>query len=734
MMKMRGGLLALLVLAIATVLMVFFVLPRLSNDTETKTEVAVPAKAPATTPEAKPAATAAPAVDPAAATAAASAKMGRLMREADGALKNLEGLFASGKLPAADAFAAAKGSAETALSALAATDLPDGIEQGAADAIAKARANAGKALDLLKTLPNDPQAAGAAIAAVAKALLGEEAAPSAAAATTPPAAASQTATETAAPSAPATPAAPSTPAANASETASAEKAVPKFDVLRVEPDGSTVIAGSAAPGTKVEIVDGGDKVLSSTEAGPTGDFAAVLDNPLPPGDHALALRSVDKSGAAVRSDEVATISVPEKAEGQLLAMISKPGEASRVITMPESVNTGDKQQRVAEQQPAATPVATPDLPPASSVLSTSAPSIPTDAAAAASGTTTAAPAPASAEPAEVQVTAVEIEGGRIFIAGTAPPSSKVRGYADDVLVGEATADASRHFVIEGTANLSVGGHTIRVDLLDATGQVSVRASVPFDRPAGEQVAVVAPADGTGAKSAALVPQDLTAFNEQRNALSRAADILSALYADGKKPTLDALAAARSSTELALKSLVEFRPLAEFAPTVARQVTATAESAGKALAALQAVPRDVDAMGNALPQIRAMIDDVLRMAPAAGTAQTAAQTAPAPANASTSSQAASAAGTAETAAPKTIEQAPLTASRDSVIIRQGDTLWQISRRVYGQGVRYTTIYLANEGQITNPDKIAPGQIFSVPSEALPNAEELHRRRLRGERID
>ncbi|MNT81289.1 LysM domain/BON superfamily protein [compost metagenome] len=88
----------------------------------------------------------------------------------------------------------------------------------------------------------------------------------------------------------------------------------------------------------------------------------------------------------------------------------------------------------------------------------------------------------------------------------------------------------------------------------------------------------------------------------------------------------------------------------------------------------------------------------------------------------------------TAAPKTIEQAPLTASRDSVIIRQGDTLWQISRRVYGQGVRYTTIYLANEGQINNPDRIEPGQIFSVPSEALPNAEELHRRRMRGEAID
>ncbi|SMD07474.1 LysM domain-containing protein [Rhizobium sp. RU36D] len=721
-MKMRGGLLALLVLAIATVLMVFFVLPRLGNDTETKTEVAVPAKAPATTPEAKPAEPAAPAVDPAAATAAASSKMGRLMREADGALKNLEGLFASGKVPGADAFAAAKTSAESALSALAATDLPDGIDQGAADAITKARASAAKALDLLKALPTDPQAAGSAIAALTKALLGEEAAPSAAAATTPPAAPSQNNTETAAPAAPA---APST------ETAAADKPVPKFDVLRVEPDGSTVIAGSAAPGTKVEIIDGSDKVLSSAEAGPTGDFAAVLDNPLPPGDHALALRSVDKSGAAVRSDEVATISVPDKAQGQLLAMISKPGEASRVITMPESVNTGDKQQRVAEQQTAAAPVATPDLPQASAVLSTSAPSIPTDATAApASPATAAAPAAASTAPAEVQVTAVEIEGGRIFIAGTAPPSAKIRGYADDALVGEATADASRHFVIEGTADLAVGGHTIRVDLLDATGQVAVRASVPFDRPAGEQVAVVAPADGAGAKSA-LVPQDLSAFNAQRNGLSQAVGILSNLYADGKKPTLDALAAARSATELALKSLIEFRPVAEFAPTVARQVTATAEGAGKALAALQAVPQDVDAMGKALPQIRALIDEVLQMAPAAGSSDATAQAATAPA---ASAQTAAAGGNAETAAPKTIEQAPLTASRDSVIIRQGDTLWQISRRVYGQGVRYTTIYLANEGQITNPDKIAPGQIFSVPSEALPNAEELHRRRLRGEKID
>ena len=80
-------------------------------------------------------------------------------------------------------------------------------------------------------------------------------------------------------------------------------------------------------------------------------------------------------------------------------------------------------------------------------------------------------------------------------------------------------------------------------------------------------------------------------------------------------------------------------------------------------------------------------------------------------------------------PKVIEQAPLTKSdASSVIIRRGDTLWQISRRVYGMGVRYTTIYVANEAQITDPDRIMPGQIFSMPSKWLDNAEELHKERL------
>jgi nucleoid-associated protein YgaU len=51
-----------------------------------------------------------------------------------------------------------------------------------------------------------------------------------------------------------------------------------------------------------------------------------------------------------------------------------------------------------------------------------------------------------------------------------------------------------------------------------------------------------------------------------------------------------------------------------------------------------------------------------------------------------------------------------------IIRRGDNLWTIARRVYGEGLKYTTIYEANTGQIRNPNRIYPGQVFDLPEGA------------------
>ena len=51
----------------------------------------------------------------------------------------------------------------------------------------------------------------------------------------------------------------------------------------------------------------------------------------------------------------------------------------------------------------------------------------------------------------------------------------------------------------------------------------------------------------------------------------------------------------------------------------------------------------------------------------------------------------------------------------VIVQPGNSLWRIARRLYGQGIRYTMIFGANQDQIRDPALIYPGQIFVVPNE-------------------
>jgi nucleoid-associated protein YgaU len=49
----------------------------------------------------------------------------------------------------------------------------------------------------------------------------------------------------------------------------------------------------------------------------------------------------------------------------------------------------------------------------------------------------------------------------------------------------------------------------------------------------------------------------------------------------------------------------------------------------------------------------------------------------------------------------------------IVVRRGDTLWQIAERRFGNGAKYTQIFRNNRGQIRNPDLIYPDQRFSMP---------------------
>lgn len=494
--------------------------------------------------------------------------------------------------------------------------------------------------------------------------------------------------------------------------------IPTFDVLRVEPDGSTVIAGRAEPKAKLEVADQ-VQTIAMTSVDRAGEFVAIPERPLPPGDHQLVLKATAEDGRTVISEEIATVSVPKSKDGELLAMVSKPGQPSRILAMPKT-NDAAKTERVAvsASEAAAVPVQ-----PETAKAPAAAPSDPAKAAApvqtasapAAAATTPAATAPATqVEKPALQVTAVEVEGDRLFIAGLSRSGASLKGYANGTAVGEARAGSDGHFVIDGTITLPVGEHKIAVDQLDGNGKVALRVEVPFNRPAGEQVAAVATPQGTGS----LNPIDAGAFDKLRSDVSRAFQLLQGLFANGAMPDNERVAAARSATSFALKALTEYRlPANADANTLAIATTVINEAAA-ALKALEALPRDVASLAKGLPAIAEMIAKVT------GPALPSAQPSPLPPATAEAQQ---------TNAAKTIAQAPLTQSEAaSVIIRRGDTLWQISRRIYGQGVRYTTIYVANQQQIINPNLIEPGQIFGVPKDSLPDdeAEKIHRRFTKG----
>lgn len=59
--------------------------------------------------------------------------------------------------------------------------------------------------------------------------------------------------------------------------------------------------------------------------------------------------------------------------------------------------------------------------------------------------------------------------------------------------------------------------------------------------------------------------------------------------------------------------------------------------------------------------------------------------------------------------------PVVSSIDTAQVARGDSLWRISRRIYGRGMRYTTIFTANDGQIRNPNLIYPGQVLVLPAD-------------------
>jgi nucleoid-associated protein YgaU len=492
-------------------------------------------------------------------------------------------------------------------------------------------------------------------------------------------------------------------AADAAEAAG----TPKFDVLRVEKDGSAVIAGSAGPDTKVDLMSNGE-VIGTAKAGPSGDFAIVLDKPLTPGAYELSLRTTDAAGASVTSQETGIVNLPQ-GDGELVAMVAKPGEASRVMQAGEPAAT-ETQVAAVEPAPAAEATA-----PAAETTAPAADAAAPAAEAAAPAADAAAPAAGSGKP--VLVSAVDYEDGKVYVAGTGEPGRSVNIYIDDLLTGTAKVGPDGSYLLEAPATLIPGTHKIRADQLSADGsQVAERAEVPLvhEAPAAVAENTVKPMepDGTATQAPAAAPAEAPAASTTTTTEAPASSTTTTAEAPAASTATTTEAPAASTTTTAEA------PAASTATTEApaASTTTTTEAPASSTTTTAEAPA---ASTTTTTEAPAASTTTTAEAPAAATAEApaAAATTEAPA-AETATATEAPAATAEAPAAAATTEAPAAEvaaikTGASVIIRRGDNLWRISKRMLGKGIRYTTIYEANRDQIKNPRLIYPGQVFQVP---------------------
>ncbi len=50
-----------------------------------------------------------------------------------------------------------------------------------------------------------------------------------------------------------------------------------------------------------------------------------------------------------------------------------------------------------------------------------------------------------------------------------------------------------------------------------------------------------------------------------------------------------------------------------------------------------------------------------------------------------------------------------------IVKDGDSLWSISKAAYGKGEKWPSIYEANKGKLKDPDKLSPGVELTLPAQ-------------------
>ncbi len=257
---------------------------------------------------------------------------------------------------------------------------------------------------------------------------------------------------------------------------------PSFDIVRVSPDGSAVIAGRAVPGSQVTVLDAG-KPIGKVVADGRGEWVLVPSKPLPPGGRRLGLRAKLPDGTVLEAVGEIVLIVPERGRDVAGRKVDRPSGAI-ALKVPKSTAesaTPGPQASIVLQKPGAggrageRAAAPPSKPP-----------MRTEPKAGTSSKTAAAPVMKVPPGAVVKdVLSVDVidydDSGRVSIGGMARPGARVRIYIDNTPLGDTVADGRGRWSFRPDEPLKPGTYRLRVDELRARGQVARRIEIPFRR-------------------------------------------------------------------------------------------------------------------------------------------------------------------------------------------------------------------------------------------------------------
>lgn len=220
---------------------------------------------------------------------------------------------------------------------------------------------------------------------------------------------------------PAPPVSPSSPATS-------DSSEPSFDVVRVNPKGGMVVAGRAAPGADVTVLDG-ERVIGHVTADSNGEWVLTPTDTLPPGDHQLALTARSPgTGVVSKSEGVVAMVVPEAAASQRADSLA--------VLVPR----------------------------------------------AGSGPIRALQMPSRTSPRGVTVDVIEYDtAGHVQVLGRAEPQSSVKIYLNDRLVGSGVANASGGWSAALDGTVAVGRYRMRLEASSADGRSLGQVALAFER-------------------------------------------------------------------------------------------------------------------------------------------------------------------------------------------------------------------------------------------------------------